>query len=80
MKNRDIFRKLRHKLFFESISVKTKTTILLQEPGCHKIEPYFFKFSQDVFGYFAHIIVLFCVKLTRKFIHWCKMQGGEEHF
>ena len=38
----------------------------------------FLTFSQQVFGYFSHIIVLFCIKMITKFIHQCKMQRGKE--
>ena len=34
--------------------------------------------SQEVFGYFRSMIVLFCIKMIRKFIHQCKIQLNKE--
>ena len=35
-------------------------------------------FSLEGFGYVPHIMVLFCVKMIKKFINQYKMQQGKE--
>ena len=81
MKNNDISRKLVHKLFLESIVVQINDIIIRTRGGGGAQKGVIFlPFSQEVFRYFPHIIVLFCVKLIRKFIHQCKMQQCKELF
>ena len=47
--------------------------------GGHK-KSHIFDNSQEFFGYFSHLTVLFCLKMIRRFIHQCKMQRGKELF
>ena len=77
MINNHISRKLRHRLFFQSIAVN-KNNIVIRTRGAQKES--FLTLSQEVFGYFSHIIVLLCIKMVRKFIHQCKMQRGIKLF
>ena len=62
-----------------------KNNIVMRTPrgARHKKELYFRHFHGKFFGYFPHIIVLFCVKVIRKLIHQCQGRrggggGGEE--